>query len=111
MAYSLQLCFCSCWLCLIGHASRAAAAAAVGVVQVGLSNYSAAYATGLLLARRVLTKYGLDKTYTGQEEPDGEDYNVREMAAAVLAAAVLAAAAHMGLLRTVAGTAGVVVVV
>jgi len=75
-------------------------------VQVGLSNYSAAYATGLLLARRVLTKYGLDKTYAGQEEPDGEDYIVREMAAAVLAAA-----AHMGLLRTVAGTAGVVVVV
>jgi ribosomal protein L18 len=30
---------------------------------VGLSNYSAAYCTGLLLARRVLQKYGLDKTY------------------------------------------------
>jgi large subunit ribosomal protein L5e len=45
-------------------------------VQVGLNNYSAAYATGLLLARRVLTKYGLADTYKGCEEPDGEDYNV-----------------------------------
>jgi ribosomal protein L18 len=44
--------------------------------QVGLNNYSAAYATGLLLARRVLTKYGLADTYKGCEEPDGEDYNV-----------------------------------
>lgn len=43
---------------------------------MGLNNYSAAYATGLLLARRVLTKFGLDKTYLGCEEPDGEDYNV-----------------------------------
>jgi ribosomal protein L18 len=31
--------------------------------QVGLNNYSAAYATGLLLARRVLTKFGLADTY------------------------------------------------
>jgi ribosomal protein L18 len=45
-------------------------------LQVGLNNYSAAYATGLLLARRVLTKYGLADTYKGCEEPDGEDYNV-----------------------------------
>ena len=45
---------------------------------VGLTNYAAAYATGLLLARRVLTKFGLDKTYVGMEEPTGEDYNVEE---------------------------------
>eukprot|EP00879_Flechtneria_rotunda_P000078 GHRR01000121.1.p1 GENE.GHRR01000121.1~~GHRR01000121.1.p1 ORF type:complete len:294 (+),score=111.51 GHRR01000121.1:133-1014(+) len=45
-------------------------------LKVGLNNYSAAYATGLLLARRVLTKFGLADTYKGQEEPDGEDYNV-----------------------------------
>jgi large subunit ribosomal protein L5e len=43
---------------------------------VGLTNYSAAYATGLLVARRVLTKFGLADTYKGQEEADGEDYNV-----------------------------------
>ena len=29
----------------------------------GLTNYAAAYATGLLLARRVLTKFGLADTY------------------------------------------------
>jgi large subunit ribosomal protein L5e len=33
------------------------------MLQVGLNNYSAAYATGLLLARRVLTKFGLADTY------------------------------------------------
>lgn len=40
----------------------------------GLTNYAAAYATGLLLARRVNTKLKLD--YVGQEEVDGEDFNV-----------------------------------
>ena len=45
-------------------------------LSVGLTNYAATYATGLLLARRVLTKFGLDKTYVGLEEPTGEDYNV-----------------------------------
>lgn len=42
----------------------------------GLKNYAAAYATGLLLARRVLTKFGLDKAYEGKEEADGEMYSV-----------------------------------
>lgn len=37
----------------------------------GLKNYSAAYCTGLLLARRLLTQIGLDETYVGQEEPTG----------------------------------------
>jgi large subunit ribosomal protein L5e len=45
-------------------------------LSVGLTNYSAGYCVGLLLARRVLAKFGLDKTYVGMEEPDGEDYNV-----------------------------------
>ena len=45
-------------------------------LNVGLKNYSAAYCVGLLLARRVLTKFGLADTYKGQEEPDGEDYTV-----------------------------------
>ena len=48
-------------------------------LSVGLTNYSAAYATGLLLARRILTKFGLADTYKGQEEPDGEDYNVEQV--------------------------------
>lgn len=40
--------------------------------QVGLTNYPAAYCTGLLLARRVLTQFKLDETFVGVEEPDGE---------------------------------------
>ena len=38
----------------------------------GLTNWAAAYATGLLLARRVLTKLGLAEQFTGVEEADGE---------------------------------------
>ncbi|KAF5842297.1 60S ribosomal protein L5 [Dunaliella salina] len=45
-------------------------------LKVGLTNYSAAYCVGLLVARRILTKLNLADTYKGQEEPDGEDYNV-----------------------------------
>ena len=41
-----------------------------------MTNYAATYATGLLLARRVLQKFNLDKTYTGTEEATGDDYNV-----------------------------------
>ncbi|KAI8464567.1 MAG: component of cytosolic 80S ribosome and 60S large subunit [Monoraphidium minutum] len=45
-------------------------------LKVGLKNYSAAYCVGLLLARRVLTKFGLAEAYPGQAEPDGEDFSV-----------------------------------
>jgi large subunit ribosomal protein L5e len=38
----------------------------------GLTNWAAAYATGLLLARRVLHKLGLEEDFTGVEEADGE---------------------------------------
>merc|ERR1711902_378732 len=41
-------------------------------ISVGLTNYAAAYCTGLLLARRVLQKFGLDSMYEGQVEVDGE---------------------------------------
>jgi large subunit ribosomal protein L5e len=40
----------------------------------GLSNYASAYATGLLLARRLLKKVQLDTTYTGNTSL-GKDYN------------------------------------
>jgi len=46
---------------------------------VGLNNYAAAYATGLLLARRLLTKLNLADKYKGQTNPDGNDYNVEEL--------------------------------
>lgn len=45
-------------------------------VKVGLTNYAAAYCTGLLMARRLLKKYNLDSIYAGQTEVDGEEYNV-----------------------------------
>jgi len=37
----------------------------------GLTNWTAAYATGLLVARRALTKLGLSDKYQGVTEPDG----------------------------------------
>ena len=40
-------------------------------VKVGLKNYTSAYMTGYLVARRALAKVGLTDTYTGLEEPDG----------------------------------------
>lgn len=47
-------------------------------IKFGFTNYAAAYATGLLLARRVLTKFNLADAYKGQEEPNGEDFTVEE---------------------------------
>lgn len=47
-------------------------------VKVGLTNYAAGYCTGLLLARRLLTKLNLADTYTGVEEVNGEEYHVEE---------------------------------
>ncbi|PFH57287.1 hypothetical protein XA68_15257 [Ophiocordyceps unilateralis] len=41
-------------------------------IKHGLTNWAAAYATGLLIARRVLSKLGLDEHFAGVEEPDGE---------------------------------------
>ena len=41
-------------------------------LKMGLKNFAAAYCTGLLCARRLLKKTGLDELYAGNEEPDGE---------------------------------------
>lgn len=50
-------------------------------LSVGLKNYAAAYCTGLLCARRLLQKLGLDDTYEGNTEVDGNvvrtEYNKR----------------------------------
>ncbi|KAK2744159.1 60S ribosomal protein L5 [Myotisia sp. PD_48] len=48
-------------------------------IKNGLTNWAAAYATGLLLARRTLKKLGLDEDFTGVEEPEGE-YTLTEAA-------------------------------
>lgn len=47
-------------------------------VDAGLTNYAAAYATGLLCARRLLTNLGLADLYKGVENIDGEVYDVYE---------------------------------
>jgi large subunit ribosomal protein L5e len=48
-------------------------------VKVGLTNYSASYCTGLLLARRVLKQMKLDGIYAGLEDVTGEVYNVEQV--------------------------------
>jgi len=47
-------------------------------VKVGLTNYAAAYCTGLLLARRILQKFNLDKMYEGTTEIDGDYFCVED---------------------------------
>lgn len=41
-------------------------------IEHGLTNWAAAYCTGLLIARRVLKKLGMDEEFEGVEEADGE---------------------------------------
>jgi large subunit ribosomal protein L5e len=48
-------------------------------IKNGLTNWAAAYATGLLLARRALKKLDMDEQFTGVEEPDGA-YKLTEAA-------------------------------
>lgn len=43
---------------------------------VGLTNYAAAYCTGLLLARRVLKMLEMDDEYEGNVEATGDDFTV-----------------------------------
>ena len=47
-------------------------------LETGLTNYAAAYCTGLLLARRLLKKVGMDSLYQGQAKVTGEAYDVSE---------------------------------
>lgn len=44
-----------------------------------MTNYAAAYCTGLLAARRILQKLGLDSLYSGCTEVTGEEYNVEAL--------------------------------
>lgn len=45
-------------------------------VKAGLTNYAAAYYTGLLLARSLLRNFGVDGIYEGQAEVTGGEYDV-----------------------------------
>jgi len=47
-------------------------------VKAGLTNYASAYCVGLLLARRLLNKLQMDKTYVGKADATGEIYNVED---------------------------------
>ncbi|CCU76476.1 60S ribosomal protein L5 [Blumeria hordei DH14] len=47
-------------------------------IKHGLTNWAAAYCTGLLIARRTLKKLSLDTEYVGVEEADGE-YKLTEV--------------------------------
>lgn len=48
-------------------------------IKFGLTNYAAAYATGLLVARRLLKKFDLDVIYPGNTENIGEIYQVEDI--------------------------------
>jgi large subunit ribosomal protein L5e len=67
-------------------------------VKVGLTNYAAAYCTGLLLARRVNKKLGLE--YTGVKDVDGALYQVEADAGGK---APFKALLDVGLRRTTTG--------
>jgi len=47
-------------------------------IQTGLTNYASAYATGLLCARRLLKKYGMDDEFKGVETHNAEEYHIEE---------------------------------
>ncbi|KAL1205409.1 Large ribosomal subunit protein uL18z [Cardamine amara subsp. amara] len=66
---------------------------------VGLTNYAAAYCTGLLLARRVLKMLEMDDEYEGNLEATGEDYSVEPTDSRRPFRALL----DVGLIRTTTG--------
>eukprot|EP00475_Leptophrys_vorax_P041452 TRINITY_DN78184_c0_g1_i1.p2 TRINITY_DN78184_c0_g1~~TRINITY_DN78184_c0_g1_i1.p2 ORF type:complete len:303 (+),score=36.04 TRINITY_DN78184_c0_g1_i1:79-987(+) len=68
-------------------------------LKAGLTNYAAAYCTGLLCARRLLQKYGMDQEYEGNTEINGEDYNVEQGEGRAPFKALL----DVGLVRTTTG--------
>ena len=68
-------------------------------MKVGLTNYAACYATGLLCARRLLKKLGMDEDYEGQTEVDGEQFLVEQEGEKRPFTALL----DVGLVRTTTG--------
>ncbi|WOL11257.1 60S ribosomal protein L5 [Canna indica] len=68
-------------------------------LEVGLTNYAAAYCTGLLLARRVLKTLEMDSEYQGNIEATGEDFSVEPTESRRPFRALL----DVGLVRTTTG--------
>ncbi|XP_013387289.1 60S ribosomal protein L5 [Lingula anatina] len=69
-------------------------------VKVGLTNYAAAYCTGLLLARRLLKQLNLDSIYSGVDEVTGDEYMVEDVDGE---AGAFRAYLDVGLARTTTG--------
>ena len=80
--FTNKRCICQCVYATLRGDVVVAAAASNELLHFGIvaghKNYAAAYATGLLLARRVLKKFGLDEKFKGKEELDGEDYHIED---------------------------------
>lgn len=73
-------------------------------MSTGLTSYAAAYATGLLVSRRLLTKLGMADMFTGSAEIDGKDYDVSADANAVkLSRRPFKAILDIGLTRSTIG--------
>ncbi|KFY83677.1 hypothetical protein V500_10007 [Pseudogymnoascus sp. VKM F-4518 (FW-2643)] len=68
----------------------------------GLTNWAASYCTGLLIARRVLKKLGMDEDFQGVEEADGE-FTLTEAAEDEDARRPFKAFLDVGLARTSTG--------
>jgi len=72
-------------------------------LESGLTNYSAAYATGLLCARRLLTDLGLAEKYQGVANASGEFYDVYEKGKIDEERRPFKAYLDVGLIRTTTG--------
>jgi large subunit ribosomal protein L5e len=71
-------------------------------IEHGLTNWAAAYAVGLLIARRVLKKLGLDEDFEGVAEADGE-YTLTEASEGDESRRPFKAFLDVGLARTSTG--------
>jgi large subunit ribosomal protein L5e len=72
-------------------------------IDAGFTNYASAYATGLLLARRLLTELGMGDMYKGVEAADGEFFDVYEKKAINEDRRPFRALLDVGLVRTTTG--------
>lgn len=80
--FTNRRCICQCVYATLRGDIVVAAASSTELKHFGIpaghKNYAAAYATGLLVARRVLKKFALDEKFKGKEEIDGEEYHVED---------------------------------
>ena len=58
-------------------------------LKFGLTNYAAAYCTGLLLAYRLPNGFGVYKICEGQVEESGDEYNEKSMGSNLVPSSVI----------------------